>query len=277
MIRRYDKQKALTYMGLILASFFSGFPIIWMILMSVRPNVEIFTIPPKIIPDIFTLKEYVKILSSSRYMRFFFNSYTVGLLATLISLCLAIFAGYGFSRFKFRSSQFMNLFIVMTQTIPPISLIIPYFIMINRLQLYDTYGGLIITYISFCLPYAIMMLTAYFNTIPRELDEAALIDGASYFRTLWSVVLPSAIPGVISVMVYTFILAWNEFLFALTLTRSYSMRTVPVGIALEQGEHTTQWNTMLSMAILGSLPVLIIFILLQKYFISGLTAGAVKE
>jgi len=249
----------------------------WMFLMSTRPVVEIFVVPPRIIPQRFTVGEYIKILSSSKYMRFFFNSYVVGLSATLISVITAIFAGYGFSRFKFSGSKFATLLIVITQMVPPITLLIPYFIMITVLQLYDTYGGLIITYLSFSLPYAVLMLTAYFNTIPRELDEAALIDGASRFRALWSVVLPSALPGIISVIVYTFLLAWNEFLFALALTRSYSMRTVPVGIALEQGEHTTQWNTMLSMAILGSIPVLIIFIFAQRYFISGLTFRAVKE
>ncbi len=272
-----DKKKILTYGALIIVSVFSGFPIMWMFLMSTRPVVEIFVVPPRIIPQRFTVGEYIKILSSSKYMRFFFNSYVVGLSATLISVITAIFAGYGFSRFKFSGSKFATLLIVITQMVPPITLLIPYFIMITVLQLYDTYGGLIITYLSFSLPYAVLMLTAYFNTIPRELDEAALIDGASRSRALWSVVLPSALPGIVSVTVYTFLLAWNEFLFALALTRSYSMRTVPVGIALEQGEHTTQWNTMLSMAILGSIPVLIIFIFAQRYFISGLTFGAVKE
>ena len=271
-----NKKKILSYVTLIIVSALSAFPVIWMILMSTRPNVEVFSIPPTIIPKKFTPQTYIQVLSNSTYMRFFFNSYIVGLMVTLVSIIVATFAGYGFSRFKFRGSGLMNVFIVTTQMVPPITLLIPYFAMIVTINLYDTYGGLIVTYASFSLPYAILMMTAYFNTIPRELDEAAIVDGASRFRVLCSVVLPAAIPGIISTGVYTFLLAWNEFLFALTLTRSTNMRTVPVGISILMGEHAYNWNTMMSISILGSIPVLLIFVIAQKYFISGLAAGAVK-
>ena len=271
-----NKKRILSYAALTIVSALAAFPVIWMILMSVRPNVEVFSIPPTIIPRKFTPQAYIQVLSNSTYMRFFLNSYIVGLMVTLVSIIVATFAGYGFSRFEFRGSRLMSVFIVSTQMVPPITLLIPYFAMIVKVNLYDTYGGLIVTYASFSLPYAILMMTAYFNTIPKELDEAAIVDGASCFRVLRSVVFPAAVPGIISTGVYTFLLAWNEFLFALTLTRSNNMRTVPVGISILMGEHAYNWNTMLSISILGSIPVLLIFVIAQKYFISGLAAGAVK-
>lgn len=271
-----NKKKILSYLTLTIVSALTAFPVIWMILMSVRPNVEVFSIPPTIIPRKFTLQAYTQVLSNSTYMRFFLNSYIVGLMVTLVSIIVATFAGYGFSRFKFQGGRLMNVFIVSTQMVPPITLLIPYFAMIVKVNLYDTYGGLIVTYASFSLPYAILMMTAYFNTIPKELDEAAIVDGASRFRVLRSIVFPAAVPGIIATGVYTFLLAWNEFLFALTLTRSTNMRTVPVGISMLMGEHAYNWNTMLSISMLGSIPVLLMFVITQKYFISGLAAGAVK-
>jgi sugar ABC superfamily ATP binding cassette transporter, membrane protein len=145
------------------------------------------------------------------------------------------------------------------------------------LKLYNTYQGLILTYMVFTLPYAIIMLTGYFNTLPRELDEAAKVDGTSSFGALWRVLVPISVPGVVSVGIYTFMIAWNEYLFALTLTRTNSMRTVPIGIQLLMGQHSYEWNEMMAMSVLGSIPVIFLFIFFQRYFIGGMTAGSVKS
>jgi len=142
--------------------------------------------------------------------------------------------------------------------------------------MYDTYFALIFTYMVFTLPYAILMMTAYFNTLPKELDEAVMVDGGSTFYVLWKVLVPLSVPGIIATGVYTFLLAWNEFLFALTLTKSTEMRTVPIGIHLLMGQHAYEWNEMMAMSILGSLPILIMFLIAQRYFLAGMTAGAVK-
>jgi multiple sugar transport system permease protein len=264
------------YAALSLVSLIVAFPVLWMLSISFRPNVETFSLPPRLIPQTFILDAYKSILSNPDYLRFFVNSYFVGLMVTLVSVCIGSLAGYGFSRFDFRGNRVMEVFIVVTQMIPPITLLIPYFAMIVAFRLYDNYLGLIVTYTSFTLPYSILMLTGYFNTISKELDEAAIVDGCSHFRVLWNVVLPVAIPGIISTAIYTFLLSWNEFLFALALTRSTSMRTVPVGIALLMGEASFHWNEMMSFSVLGSIPVLILFLFVQKYFLAGLTAGAVK-
>src|SRR5690606_11947747 len=147
---------------------------------------------------------------------------------------------------------------------------------IVTLQLFNTYAALVLTYMVFTLPYAIIMMTGYFNTLPKELDEAVMMDGGSRFVALWRVLMPISLPGLVSTGIYTFMQAWNEFLFALTLTKTTDMRTVPVGIALLMGQHSYEWNEMMAMSVLGCLPVLILFLFFQRYFIAGMTAGSVK-
>jgi multiple sugar transport system permease protein len=153
---------------------------------------------------------------------------------------------------------------------------IPYFGLMVTLKLYNTYQGLILTYMVFTLPYAIIMMTGYFNTLPRELDEAVKLDGGGALATLWRILVPISIPGIVSVGIYTFMISWNEYLFALTLTRTQEMRTVPIGIQLLMGQHSYEWNEMMAMSILGSLPVLVLFLFFQRFFMGGLTSGAVK-
>ena len=168
------------------------------------------------------------------------------------------------------------MFVIATQMVPTITLLIPFFGVIVWLRLYDTHLGLIVTYLTFGLPYAIIMMNAYLNTIPKDFDEAAIIDGCSPFRVLFSVLLPMATPGLISTAVYTFLLSWNEFLFALALTRSTEMRTVPVGISMLVGEFGLKWDEMMAFSVLGSVPVLLLFMFVQRYVVSGLSAGGVK-
>lgn len=264
------------YLIMIVAAVIVAFPIYWMLTISLRNNSEVFTTPPRFVPEVITIQPYLDILTNARYMRYFYNSYFISITVTLFSLVIGIFAAYGFSRFDFRGNKVMNLFIVATQTVPRVTLVIPFFIFMISIQLYDTYAGLILTFASFTLPYSILMLTGYFNTIPKDLDESVIVDGGSRLVTLWRVIVPTSLPAIISTGVFTFILAWNEFLFALTLTKNDAMRTVPVGIALLKGENSYEWNTMMAMSILGSLPVLILFILAQRYYVSGLTSGAVK-
>jgi multiple sugar transport system permease protein len=189
---------------------------------------------------------------------------------------VAILAGYGFSRFNFKGKKVLNLFVISTQTVPPITLLIPYFSMVVVFQIYDTYLALFFTYTALTLPYAILMMTGYFNTISQELDEAVLIDGGSRSYALWRVIVPLSVPGMVATAVYTFLLAWNEFLFALTLTKSTAMRTVPVGIALLMGQHAYEWNVMMSISLLGSAPILLIYLVAQRFFLSGMTAGSIK-
>lgn len=266
----------LVILGLIAGAMFAGLPVLWMLASSFKSNLEIFAYPPQLIDSSFSLSAYTAVLTDPQKVRYFINSYLVSGLVTLFTLGLGILAGYSFSRYNFRGKNALNLLIIGVQSVPPITLMIPYFGLIVGLQLYNTYWALILTYMVFTLPYAIIMMTGYFNTLPRELDEAVMIDGGSSFVILWRILVPISLPGIVSVGVYTFMLAWNEFLFALTLTRTPDMRTVPIGIQLLMGQHSFEWNQMMAMSVLGSLPVLILYLLFQRYFIAGMAMGSVK-
>ncbi|RCW52205.1 carbohydrate ABC transporter permease [Halanaerobium sp. ST460_2HS_T2] len=269
--------KILIIIALLLGALFPAFPILWMVLNSFKPNPEIFAWPPTWISKAFSFKPYMEILQSPEKLRFFLNSYLISFFVVILTLFISILAAYAFSRFEFPGKGVLNALIISVQAVPPITLLIPYLGLVVSLRLYNTYGALILTYLLFTLPYAILMMTGYMNTLPQELDEAVMIDGGSRFKALWSVLVPTSIPGLVSVGMYTFMRAWNEYLFALTLTKTNDMRTVPVGISLLMGQHAYEWNQMLAMSVMGSLPVLILFLFFQKYFIAGMTAGSVKH
>ncbi len=262
--------------GLAIGLVYAIFPVLWMLSCSLKSNTEIFSLPPRILPKVFTLEAYQAILGNSTKVRFFLNSYLVASSVTLLTLFVAILSGYSFSRHLFRFRKPLNMLIISTQTVPPITLLIPYFGLVVVFKLYNTYFALILTYMVFTLPYAILMMTGYFNTLPKELDEAVMVDGGSSFYALWRVLVPISVPGIVATGVYTFLLAYNEFLFALTLTKTTDMRTVPIGIQLLMGQHAYQWNEMMAMSILGSLPILVIYMVAQRYFLAGMTAGSVK-
>ncbi len=274
--RQRLRAKVAVIAGLVIGAAFAGLPVVWMLSTSFKTNGEVFQVPPRLITESFSFDAYRKILTDESQMRFFLNSYIVALSVTALTLLVAILAGYGFSRFNFPLKRSINAVIVSVQAVPPITLVIPYFGLVVALGLYNTYPGLILTHMVFTLPYAIIMTTAYFNTLPRELDESVKVDGASGWTALWRILVPISVPGLVAVGVYTFMISWNEYLFALTLTRTDDMRTVPIGIQLLMGQHSYEWNQMMAMSILGSIPVLVLFLLFQRRFIGGLTAGAVK-
>jgi len=269
--------KVITIILLMIGTIFAGFPVLWMLLNSFKPNAEIFAWPPVWISENFTFEAYVEIFNDPEKIRFFVNSYLVAFTVVILTLLVSILAAYSFSRFDYPGKNIINTIIISVQAVPPITLLIPYLGLIVTIGLYNTYGALILTYLLFTLPYAILMMTGYFNTLPKDLDEAVMIDGGSRFRALWNVLVPLSVPGLVSVGMYTFMLAWNEYLFALALTKTNEFRTVPVGISLLMGQHAYEWNQMMAMSILGSLPILLLFLFFQKFFIAGMTSGAVKS
>lgn len=263
--------------GLVIGALYAALPVLWMLSSSFKQNTDIFASPPQLIPSNPTLEAYTAIFTDPVKVRFFLNSYFVSLSVTVLTLLVAVLAAYALSRYEFPFKRVLNMVIVSVQAVPPITLLIPYFGLIMFLGLYNSYPGLILTYMVFTLPYAIIMMTGYFNTLPRELDEAVKVDGGSSWTALWRILVPIAVPGLVSVGIYTFMIAWNEYLFALTLTKTPDMRTVPIGIQLLMGQHSYEWNQMMSMSILGCIPILLLFLFFQRYFIGGMTAGAVKN
>ena len=268
--------KGFLILALMAGAIYAGFPVVWMIASSFKTNPEIFAYPPRLVTATSSFDAYRSVVTDPEKVRFFINSYLVSGLVTLCTLVAGILAGYSFSRYQFRFKKPLNMVIISVQAVPPITLLIPYFGLIVALKLFNTYAALVLTYMVFTLPYAILMMTGFFNTLPKELDEAVMIDGGSSAVALWRVLVPISLPGIVATGIYTFMMAWNEFLFAVTLTKTMDMRTVPVGIQLLMGQHAYEWNQMMAMSALGCLPVLILFLFFQRYFIAGMTAGAVK-
>lgn len=277
MVGSYKKPiKVILSILLILGGAFAGFPVLWMFISSLKSNTEIFPWPPTFIDKSFSLRSYIEILTDAEKVRYFLNSYFVSAVVVVLTLVIGILAAYAFSRFDFPLKGLINTLIVSVQAVPPIVLLIPYLSLIVSLKLFNTYWALILTYLVFTLPYCILMITGYFNTLSTDLDEAVMIDGGSRMKALWKILVPVSVPGLVSVGMYTFMQAWNEYLFALALTQTTNMRTVPIGINMLMGQHTYDWSQMMAMSFLGSLPVLILFIFFQKYFIAGMSSGAVK-
>ena len=277
MVGSYKKLKKFTAtVLLIFGGIFSGFPILWMVCSSFKSNSAIFSWPPKFIDRTAGLASYVAVITDSVKVRFFINSYIVSIVVVIGTLFVGILAAYAFSRFDFPGKGMFNSLIVSVQAIPPIVLLIPYMGLIVALGLFNTYFALMLTYTITTLPYCILMMTGYFNSLSRELDEAVMIDGGSRWKALWCILVPISIPGMVSVGMYTFMQAWNEYLFALALTQTTEMRTVPIGINLLMGQHAYDWSQMMAMSVLGSIPVLILFVFFQRYFIEGMSAGGIK-
>jgi multiple sugar transport system permease protein len=232
-------------------------------------------------PTHLTFQPFIDIWKTVPLARYFLNSVIVSTSATVLSLVVAIFASYGVSRYKFKGRNIFTTAVLSTQMFPGVLFLLPlYLIFINinqtfGIQLAGTRTGLIITYLTFSLPFSIWMLAGYFDNIPRELDEAARIDGASAMGALFRVILPVARPGVIAVAVYSFMTSWGEVLFASVLTTQDS-RTLAVGLGEYSTEVNVYWNQIMAASLVVSIPVVVAFLLLQRDFVAGLTAGAVK-
>jgi ABC-type glycerol-3-phosphate transport system permease component len=270
--------KDLTIAGIgIVLLLILAFPFIWVVLISFRPDSEIFTRGFKLITS-FTLENYSTLLSGSPFPTYLRNSIFVCSIATFFAVAISLVTAYGFSRNRqFRGRQLLLILVITTQLFPFVILITPLYATFFQLGLINNFFSLILSYIAINLPFAIYMLLGYLDTIPRELDEAAHIDGASTLQTITTVILPVAWPGVVTVAIYAFVSAWDEFLFALTLMTSDENKTVPVGLAGFFGEYTTQWNLVMTASVVSTLPTLVLFMFLQKKLVSDLAAGAIKQ
>lgn len=269
--------KTLGLYGIIaLLIFIVLIPMVWMLSIALRSNLEVFAIPLKLLPGSPTLDAFRSILQNPDMVRLFLNSYWIAICVTMLCIFLAALSGYGLSRFQYKSRKLVVLYILLTQMFPMVLLSIPYFLIISGMGLYNTYTALILAYTSFALPFAILMMRDFVNSIPRELDEAATIDGCGPYATFFRIILPPCLPGLIATGVYTFILAWNEYLFAVVLTQDVTARPLTLGIGMLIGEYTTEWNQLMALSFLASAPLVIVFMFVQKYFLQGLTAGSVK-
>jgi multiple sugar transport system permease protein len=263
---------------------FIYFPILWLFSASISTRSELLSVPPHWIPQHPTLKNYLDILlpgaSSSEISRTMaitlVNSLKVASAVTVICLVVGALAAYALVRISFRYNQPIMMGILGTRMIPEVSLIVPLFILATRLQLIDKPVVLIITYLTFSLPFAIWLLAAFFQTIPVELEDAARIDGCSRIETLFRIIMPISTPGLVSTALFVFLLAWDEFFYALIFTNTLAAKTAPVAISEFVGRYVTDINAMMAGGMLVALPPVLLAVIFQRFIVSGLSAGAVK-
>lgn len=272
--RRIVSRVGLYALVLLTAAFF-GLPLLWMLSTSVKLPKEIFTTPPTFIPSAVTFENYRAVLSF-HYLRYFWNSLLVASGTTALTLVLGVLASYSFSRLRFRGRRSLLTGIILTQLMPMAVLIIPIYRVAQTLGLLNTHIGLMIAYLTFDLPVGIWLLHGFYVAIPRDLEEAAQIDGAGQLRAFWQITLPLAMPGIMATGAYAFFMAWQDFMFALAFMSSNNMQTLPLGVLSFIGEHATQWGSLMAASVLLMVPVFVIFAFVQRQFISGLTRGAMK-
>ncbi len=258
------------------ASLFALAPIYWAVTTSLKPESKILTYPPQWWPDPFTLDHYLNVLTQSPLPRNYLNSVLLALGTILLVLCLGAHAGYAAARYNFRGNNPLLFLLLATVMIPGIVTLIPVYLMAVRLGLHDTHLVLILVFSAWQVPTVVWLLRAFFENIPRELDEAALIDGCSRLGAFYRVILPLAQPGLAAAAILVFVWVWNEFIIALNLTASNKTRPLTVGLFFFIGESSIEWGKMAAAAAAALIPVIIVFALLQRRFIQGLTAGATK-
>lgn len=266
-----------SYGVLLTMTFLIIVPILWMISTSLKSEDAIWDTPIEIVPSEPTLFNFKNLWSTHPFLQYLENSLIVVCSSTLISVAISTFAGYGISRFKFRGRGVYMSFLLATQLFPSIMLLIPYYKIFMTLGLIDNISALIITYVSFTIPFCTWMMRGYFAGISKDLDQAASIDGAGRIRVFTSVILPIAWPGVAATAIYAFIAGWNEYLFAMAFINTDTRKTVSLGIGQLIGEYRILWGELMAGALYALVPMIIIFIFFNRYMVSGLSAGSVKE
>ena len=266
----------ISYVILIISAILALIPLGWVVSTSMKPVQEVFVNPPKWIPDNPTLSNYENVLLNSNIPRAFYNSLVVGMGVAILALLLGGASGYAFSRFKFRGSKFLSLFMLTSQMLPVTVLMIPMFYMGNNLGILDRKIALVFAHLVIAMPLVTWMSKGYFDGIPAEIEEAARIDGCGTLRTLWSIVLPLLRPALAATGIYAFVSSWNEFALANVLTRSINSRTVPITLSEFSTFFRVNWGDTMAAAAIITIPVVIVFMALQKHFVAGLANGAVK-
>ncbi|WP_314000828.1 carbohydrate ABC transporter permease [uncultured Paenibacillus sp.] len=254
--------------------FLIAFPFYWIIMSSFKPADQI--LKPDFVPRSFTLEHYRQLLDQTSYATNLSNSVIVAFGTMLISVLLVIPAGFAIYRMKFAGRRFVNRLILATYVFPGILLLVPVYQLMADLRLVDSLIGLIVINVTFAAPFSVWLMQGFFDSVPIALDEAAAIDGAGRMRTLMQIVLPLIGPGIATISIYAFIMAWTEFAFSSVLISSEELRTLPIGLNAIMGQYTVRWGWTTAGAVLTLLPVVVFFAFVGKYFVKGLTAGAVK-
>lgn len=267
---------------LTLMFLFTALPMAWMLLTSFKSGFAAMQFPPQWWPNEPTLASYQKLLDPTNsvgqdFLRFFWNSLFVSTLSTILSVIVAVPAAYAFSRFDFPGRKFLFFAVLLRNMFPAVIFLVPLFILMRLLGLVNTHGSLILTYLTFGLPLAIWLLKGFYDNIPHQLEQAARIDGATRFQAFLLIVMPLSAPGIIATAIYSFIGAWNEYIFAYTFINRNDQLTLPIGIQRFFSENTSDFPGLMAASFMMSVPVVVLFLLLQRHFVRALTEGAVKH
>lgn len=269
--------KTIIWIFLIVVTIYCLFPFAWMLSTSLKTESEAFQMPPTWIPLEPTVDSYIGIWVRKNFGIYFFNSTIISLATALLSTFFGALAGYGFSRFFFKGRRFLIGFFLATQMLPGVLLVGPYFKILSKIGLYDTRTGLIIAFLTICLPFSTWMMKGFIDKVPVELDQSAMVDGCSRMGIFFKIILPVVSPGMVATILFAFLLAWGDLLWALCLTSSEPMITVTLGIARTVGEFRIIWPMLMAGSLVGGMPAIILYVFLQRLLVQGLTAGAVKE
>ena len=274
-------RKAAYLAGLFIAMLIICLPGLWIIISSLRPTVEIMAKPPVWIPQELSLEAYRSMFSGVGQggipvWDYFRNSLIISITSTAIALVIGMSGGYAFARFRFPGKSAVFLGLMLTRSVPGVALSLPLFMVYARLGIIDTHFGLILTYVALNVPFTIWLIDGFFRQVPKDLAEAAQIDGCTRWQAFWQVEFPLAGPGIASAGIFAFLTCWNEYALASQLTRSVDSKTLPVGLLDYTSEFTIDWRGMCALAVVMIIPALALTFIIQKHLVSGLTFGAVK-
>lgn len=270
-------QRVFIYVTVVIVCILLILPIYWMLVTSLQPGGEVLQYPPQIFPSNLSLEGYKQVFTDTKILRWFANSAFVTFFTLLLVIPIAALAGYSVSRFEFPGIKEAGFSILAIRMLPTTLLVVPLYLIFKNINLLNNLFSLVIANTSFIMPFAIWMLKGYFDSIPPTLEDAAQIDGCSLIGALFRVVIPLSAPGLAATTIYSAILSWAEFIFAYTFMSGSESWTLTVGISSFRGQYTTNWNAMMAMSMIVIIPIMILFIFLEKYLVSGLSAGAVKE
>ena len=276
-MKRGLAQSVILYATVIIVIAILVFPLYWMLNTSLAPATQLRRFPPTFLQPTPSLAAYEFILTERPVGIWLRNSTVVALASTALSMFVSILAGYSISRIRARGSQAIGLFFLMSRMLPSTLIIIPLFVSFRQLQLIGDLKSLVLAHATFITPFAVWMLKGYFDTIPAELEDAAMIDGCTPLSALMRVVLPLSAPGLAATTLYGFVLSWNDFVFARTfLVANQNAWTVNVGVASLKGEYLTEWNEIMAGSLIAMLPIVLAYLFLERFLVSGLTAGSSK-
>ena len=251
------------------------FPIVWSVLNSLKTEKDVLAYPPKFVfsPTLDAFRDVL--LGSSSILPNLWSSFVISFGTTIITMVMAVPAAYALARLRFPGKKFAGFYVLATQMLPPVGIIIPYFLVLRNIGWMDTYQGIILIYLSFSLPFAVWLLVSYFEDIPYEMEEAAYLDGASRWKALWRIIIPQVRGGIAVTVVFVFLNAWNEFLFAVVLSGN-TVRPVTIAMFNFVSVEQTLWTKLAAVSVLAMLPVIVLGVVAQKHIVKGLTVGAVK-